>query len=120
MPSAVRIVLVDVGPALRAAVHAACTDSDLLVVGDVTGEIESLMRVGRGGVDVVIVEMARGLLPPIAERLVDESPDVGVLAVDGDRGEALLYRLWPRVDHVGHVATDGLGAVIRRPARRVA
>jgi hypothetical protein len=118
--SPIRILLAGVPVGLPAAVHAAVAgESDLLVVGETSGEVETLLETGRAGADVVIVGMSNAALPPIAERLIDEYPRIGVLAVDLDRDEGVLYRLRPQSAWIGDIRVTGLAVVVRRAAEQV-
>lgn len=93
---------------------------DLLIVGETSGEVETLLEAGRIHVEVVIVGMRGAELPPVAERLLDEYPRLGVLAVDLDRDEGMLYRLSPRVTRISDIRITGLAGMVRQiaPERR--
>lgn len=111
----IRIALAQAPDGLRSAVHRALVDEpDLLVVAEVSGEVATLLEAGRA--DVVIVGMTGDELPALAERLVDEYPRIGVLAVDMDRRQGLLYRPRPELTSIAEVTPASLVAAIRRAA----
>jgi hypothetical protein len=112
-----RILVAD-GPApLRAAVHSAVTgEPDLELVEISGGEIEMLLLAAEAHADLVVVAMTARTLPPLAERLLDENPQLAVLAVDLDRAEGLLHRVRPDTMLIQDLSADGLTAILRRAA----
>jgi hypothetical protein len=116
--SPIRVLLSGTDAALRAAVRTAVAgDPNLTLVGEVDGEVESLLEVARLGADIVVVGATGPTLPPIVERLVDEYTNVGVLAVDLDRDEAIGYRLEARRSRISGLSVAGLAAAIRQAAK---
>jgi len=115
--SATRILLADPSSHLRALVEAAVAEHpDLTVVGSAHGEVEVLLQTGQFEANVVIVEIADKEVPAVAERLVDEYREIGVLAIDANRKQAMLYRLRPRYSWVHELTPTVLAAAIRRAA----
>lgn len=115
----IRIALADSPDRLRHAVRRVLVNEpDLVVVAEADGDVAVLLVAGRA--DVVIVGMTGGEPPTIAERLVDEYPDIGVLAVDMDRREGLLYRLRPELTSIDVLTPESLVAAIRRAAEQIA
>jgi len=115
----IRILLAETAAGLRAEVRNALVGQpDLIVVGDASGEVEVLLQAERA--DVVIVGMSGTTLPPIAERLVGEYPRIGVLAIDIDREQGLLYQLRPQLAQIAQLTPAGLAAAIRLAAAEVA
>ena len=109
----IRILLVEVMAGLRALIRSALAgEPDFVVVGEARDEVEALLQAGRA--DVFIMGMSGTTLPPVAERIVDEYPWAGVLAVDLDRGQGLLYRLRPQLSQISDLTPTGLAAAIRR------
>jgi hypothetical protein len=104
------------GAAVQTAIQAIQGEADLQVVSGGSDEIETLLLAGELEADVVVVGMSGGVLPPIAERLVDEYPDISVLAVDLERNEGLIYRLRPQVTWIAGMTPAGLSAAIRLAA----
>jgi hypothetical protein len=89
---------------------------DLTVVGSAHGEVKVLLQAGRFEANVVIVEIAGKEVPAVAERLVDEYRDIGVLAVDTNHKQALLYRLRLGYSWVHELTPAVLAGAIRRAA----
>lgn len=113
--SLIRILLAEAVPQLRAVLHETLAgQADLIVVGDVSGELDVLLRAGQ--TDVVIVGMTGATLPAVAERLVDEYPRIGVLALDMGHEQGLLYQLWPQLRAIATLTPNGLAAAIRQAA----
>lgn len=111
----IRILLAETTAALRAAVRSALVGQpDLIVVGDTSGEVEVLLQALQA--DIVIIGMSGVALPAVAERLVDEYPRIGVLAVDIDGQQGLLYQLRPQLARIDEVTPAVLVAAIRRVA----
>jgi len=112
--SSTRILLAELSPALRQALVPVLADQvDVELVGDVSGAIEILLAVGETRADVVVLGMPGIELPGIAGQLLDEYPQLKVLAVNLERRRALLYELRPQLLLVGEVSADGLLQAIR-------
>jgi hypothetical protein len=115
--SPIRIQLGGTSPDLRTAVLAAVAGQpDLLLVADTADEMDTLLEAGNCHADVVVVDLTDGTLPAMAERLVDEYPQLAVLGVDLAAGTGAVYRLRPYLDRFRDVAVIGLAATIRRGA----
>jgi DNA-binding NarL/FixJ family response regulator len=85
---------------------------ELELAGVFTSPLELLAAAGELRADVVVVAAVAGALPGIATHLVDQFPDIRVLAVTG--GEtALSFRLRPCLDLVRCTTADELAEVIR-------
>jgi DNA-binding NarL/FixJ family response regulator len=113
----IRILVAERPTQLRAAVHNAVTgEPDLELVEISGGEIEMLLLVAEAHADLVVVAMTARTLPPLAERLLDENPQLAVLAVDLGRAEGLLHRVWPSTSLIQDLSAEGLTAVLRRAA----
>ena len=112
-----RVLVADRPTQLRAAVHNAVTgEPDLELVEISGGEIEMLLLVAESHADLVVMAMTARTLPPLAERLLDENPQLTVLALDLDQAEGLLHRVWPSTTLIQDLSADGLTAVLRRAA----
>jgi DNA-binding NarL/FixJ family response regulator len=112
-----RILVADRSTLLRAAVHNAVMGEPDLELVEISGsEMDMLLRVAEAHADLVVVAMTARTLPPLAERLLDENPQLAVLAVDLDRAEGLLHRVWPNTTLIQDLSADGLTAVLRRAA----
>ena len=114
--SSTRILLAELSSALRQAlvpVLADHIDIDVELVGDVSGAIEMLLAVGETRADVVVLGMPGLELPGIAGQLLDEYPQLTVLAVNLNRQRAPLNEPRPQLLLVGEVSAEGLLEAIR-------
>ncbi|WP_203840677.1 hypothetical protein [Winogradskya humida] len=84
----------------------------LELIGVFTRPVELLAAAGELRADVVVVAAEAGGLPGIATHLVDQFPDIRVLAVTGG-GTALSFRLEPCLREVRCTTTGELAEVIR-------
>lgn len=118
MPT-IRVLLAAKAVELRAVVaDALIGQPDLAVIRDVGDEVEVLLHAEQA--DVVIVGMSGSTLPGVVERLVDEYPRIGVLALDIERGRGLLYQLRPQLDQITGLTPGELTAAIRQAASGMA
>lgn len=116
--SSTRILLAELSPALRQAlVPVLANQVDVELVGDVSGAIEILLAVGETRADVVVLGMPGIELPGIAGQLLDEYPQLKVLAVNLNRQRALLDELRPQLLLIGEVTSEGLLEAIRTDAQ---
>lgn len=108
----IRIALADMHPSLRRLVDVGIADQpDLVVVGSATSEI-TLMLSARDA-DVVVASMHGGEPPAIAERLLDEYPDLGVVCIDVVGGQGLVVRWEPRSTRLAAISPETVAAAIR-------
>lgn len=115
----IRILLAEQASELRTVVRGALADQpDVTVIGDVSDEVEVLLQAEQA--NVVIVEMSGTALPAVVERLVDEYPRIGVLALDIDRDRGLLYQLRPQLTQIAELTPGVLAAAIRQAASGLA
>jgi DNA-binding transcriptional LysR family regulator len=115
----IRVVLAELPDELRAIVQQSiAAEPDLVVVADVADEVSVLLEARRA--DVVIVSMRDAELPAIAERLVDEYARIGVLAVDPEHEQGLLYQLRPKLVAIDAVNPGSLVAAVRQAAELAA
>jgi DNA-binding NarL/FixJ family response regulator len=115
----IRIVLAEPPDELRdALLQALAHEPDIAIVADASGDFSVLLEAAHA--DVVIVGMRQSRLPAIAEHLVDEYPLIGVLAVDIDQGQGLLYQLRPKLTPIDAVNAGSLVSAIRRAAEEIA
>jgi DNA-binding NarL/FixJ family response regulator len=118
MPS-IRILLAEAAAGLQTMVHNALAGRpDLVVIGDASDEVDVLLQAA--GADVVIIGMSSTTLPSVAERLLEEYPRLGVLAIDVDRERGLLYQLRPQLTEFVQLTPAILAAAIRRAASDLA
>ena len=81
------------------------------MVGVETQRSELLRAAGERQADVVIVAATAAGLPGVASHLVDQYPEIRVLAVTGT-GTAWRYRLRPCLDEVGCRTAEEWAAAI--------
>jgi DNA-binding NarL/FixJ family response regulator len=93
-------VLFGVLPAgLQAAVsEAVAQEPDIDVVGVAATPTELLLAAGTLRADVAVIAAADDELPGVATHLLDQYPDIRVVAVAPEADAALLYSLRPRLD----------------------
>jgi DNA-binding NarL/FixJ family response regulator len=107
----VRIVLDQPQTRVRAVVgEALAGQPDLMIVGETSGEVDLLLSAEQA--DVVILG-SNVDLPCAAERLFDEYPKLGVIALDVEAARGRLYWLGPVVTQLDPVTPAGLAAAIR-------
>ena len=97
----VRVLLGCLPTSLQGAVSAAVRSQiDIEVVGVAIQPTALLLAAGELRPDVVVVGMDCGGLPGVASHLVDQYPDLTVLAVSPDGRHALGYAVHERVERV--------------------
>ena len=115
----VRIALADVPDELRHLVEEGLADQpDLSLVVAAQGEVALLLQAAR--VDVVVVAMARGEVPAVAERLLDEYPRIGVVCIDLAEGRGVVYRLRPNQASIDEVSPQAIATAIRGATEDIA
>jgi hypothetical protein len=111
----VRIVLTEVPQELRLLVdRVLAVEPDFFLVAVAGGELAVLLEAD--GADVVVVAMRAGQLPPVADRLLDEYPRIGVVCVDVAAGCGGVYRLRPDYLAVEEISPETIAAAIRGAA----
>jgi 3-dehydroquinate synthase class II len=114
-----RILVADTSEALRAVVrHAVADQPDLVTIENGVGDVEFMLNAEDA--DVVVVGMAGEDFPAIAERLLDEYCNIGVVAIDTDRNHGVILRLRPQHVVISELSPPTLGAAIRMAATRLA
>ncbi len=88
---------------------------DLVLTPGARDEVETLLSAEYA--DVVVIEW-RGddRAPAVAERLLDEYPGIGIVAIDLKNDRALMHDRVPRTTVIGPVTADSVVAAIRRAA----
>jgi siroheme synthase len=115
----IRILIADPSDTLHAVVRRAVADQpDLVTIENGKSEVEFMLQAEAA--DAVIVAMAGEHLPPIAERLIDEYADIGVVAIDIDRNQGVVFRPRPQPVEIGELSPPTIGAAIRTAAARSA
>jgi DNA-binding NarL/FixJ family response regulator len=110
----IRVLLGALPTTVRNAVSdAVIRQTDVELLGFAERPSELLHAAGTLRADVVVVETVDGRLPGIASHLVDQYPDIRVLAVTPEARTALIYTLRPHVDTVTGEKPEDLAAAIR-------
>jgi DNA-binding NarL/FixJ family response regulator len=116
---AIRILIADRSDRLQSAVRSAIADQpDLVTLEDGHSEIEVLLHAE--AVDVVVLSMSGNHMPAVAQRLLDEYPDIGVIAIDLDRHQGLILQLRAQLTQFVEISSDALITAIRRAASQLA
>jgi hypothetical protein len=114
-----RVFIADESGTLDALVHRAIADEpDVIAIGHGDNDVEIMLRAEEA--DVVVIQMNDGHIPPLAERLIDEYADLGVIAVNLDRNSAVIIKLQPQLTEISDISRPtALTAAIRRAATRL-
>ena len=111
----VRVVLAQVPEDLRRLVAwVLAVEPDLSFV--TVAETELAVLLEAGSADVVVVAMRGGTPPPVADRLLDEYPRIGVVCIDIAAGRGAVYRLRPDFLAVEGCSPQTIAAAIRSAA----
>ena len=114
---AIRILLGDLSIEMRARIEEAVRDQpDIAILATGTTDIDVLLRAGEAGIQVAILAGRREDVPALAERLVDEYPEIRVIIVDPANDSGTSYKLHPHLVNLGKITTDTIVDVIRRLA----
>lgn len=111
----IRILLAEVPDELRRLVERVlAVEPDLSLVA--VGRSEVAVLLAAEDADVVVVSARAGRLPPVAGRLLDEYPRIGIVCVDVATGRGEVHRLRP--DHVAveEITPRSIAAAIRSAA----
>jgi threonine dehydratase len=110
-------VLVGVLPeGIRDAVNAVLVgDPDIDMVGFAATPSGLLRAAGTLRADIVVIATVDGGLPGVATHLVDQYPDIRVVAVAPEGRTALTYALRPRIDNFSGSSVAELAEAIRVP-----
>lgn len=110
----VRVLLGDLPTELYNAVSKAIhSQVDIEVVGVAIQPAELLLAAGMLHADVLLVGMVGRELPGVASHLLDQYPDISVLAVAPDGRQALLYALRPQIERIQISSTAELVRAIQ-------
>jgi hypothetical protein len=115
----IRILIADRSDRLQSVVRSAVADQpDLVMLEDGHSEIEVML--GAEAADVVVLSMSGDQLPAVAQRLLDEYPALGVIAIDVDRHEGLIVQLRSQLTRFVEISPDALINAIQKAAGRLA
>ena len=110
----VRVLLGELPSSLQSAITQVIQSHvDVEVVGVVTQPTELLLAAGPLHADVVLLEMVDGGLPGVASHLLDQYPDIKVMAIAPDGSHALSYALRPQVARLRVASAEELVKMIR-------
>jgi DNA-binding NarL/FixJ family response regulator len=88
-------------------------EPEIEVVGTAATPSALLSAAGTFGVDVVVVATVRGALPGVATHVLDQYPEVRVVAVAPQGQSALLYAQRPRLDSFSGSSLAELASALR-------
>ena len=112
--SSIRVLLGSMPKTVRRAVtDEVDRQADVQVIGSFSRPSELLKAAGELEPDLVVVATIDGELPGIATHLVDQHPDLWVLAVAPEVRAALIYAVHPRIDRVAGSTPSELADAIR-------
>jgi DNA-binding NarL/FixJ family response regulator len=115
----IRILIADRSDRLQTVVRSAVVDqADLVTLDDGHSEIDVMLNAEAA--DVVVLSMSGDNLPAVAHRLLDEYPDIGVIAIDVERDQGLILQLRAELTPFVKVSPDALISAIRKAASRLA
>ena len=110
----IRVLLGEIPRDLGDNFKRAVTDQpDMELVGEVRNGVELLLTAGHTHADVVILGLQDSELPGICSHLLDEFPQIKVLAVSAGGQQAFLYEFRPRMVSLHEVSPESLLAAIR-------
>lgn len=90
-------------------------DPDIHMVGFAATPSGLLRAAGTLRADVVVIATVDGGLPGVATHLVDQYPDIRVVAVTPEGRTVLTYALRPRIDSFSGSSVAELAEAIRAP-----
>jgi hypothetical protein len=115
----IRILIADRSERLRAVVRdAVAEEPDLVAIEDGDSEVDVMLNAAAA--DVVVIGMTGGSLPVVAERLLDEYPDIGVVAIDIDPDQGVILQLRPQLTRIAELSPRALSAALRKATSRSA
>ena len=115
------ILLMQMPAMLRAIIDDIVAEqSDMRVVGELTGQDDVRVAVERTGASFLIVGYDGAQLPDPIHDLFSGHPSIRVLAVTDQGREATLYELRPQRIPIGELSASRLVAVLRQPGQIVA
>lgn len=94
-------------------------DARFVIVGEYTEHVAIDVAVNRSNADYVIMGSSVFESQAVRQRLLEEGPQVRVLAVGPDGAQTTLYQLRPEEVELGEVSPDRLASVIAGNASTV-
>ena len=115
----IRILIADRSDRLQSVMRGAVAGQpDLVTLEDGHSEIDVMLDAEAA--DVVVLSMSGDQLPAAAQRLLDEYPAIGVIAIDVDRHEGLIVQLRAQLTQFVEISPDVLITAIQTAAGRLA
>jgi hypothetical protein len=115
----IRILIADRSDALQELVRDAVADQpDLVAIENGASEVETILRAE--AVDVVVVGMSGDRPPAVAERLLDEYPAIGVVAIGVAPHQGLILQRQPQFTRMSDLTPCTMRAAIRKAASQLA
>ena len=114
-----QILLGEMAPSLCQQLrHVIAAQSDLEIVGAPNRRgMELLVEVRTSRPEASIIGARNGAIPGECTHLLNEFPNLKILAVPSDKRPAVLHELREQVTSVSHVSPENLIAVIRSAVR---
>ena len=113
----IRVLLADLPQVVYNAVHYALSRQLDMIVTSVSNNMEILLAAGETQADVVVLAMKNARLPGIATHLLQEYPNLKILAVSADGRNAFFCELRPQLAPIDTISWDTLPDVIRAAVR---
>jgi DNA-binding NarL/FixJ family response regulator len=113
----IRVLLADLPQVVHNAVHYALSQQLDMIVTSVSNNMEILLAAGETQADVVVLVMKNARLPGIATHLLQEYPNLKILAVSADGRNAFFCELRPQLAPIDMISWDTLPDVIRAAVR---
>lgn len=109
----IRVLLIDMPQMLRQIIRRRLArDARFVIVGEYTEHVAIDVAVNRSNADYVIMGSDVFESRAVRQRLLEEGPQIRVLAIGPDGAQTTLYRLLPEEVGLGEVSPDRLTSVL--------
>lgn len=109
----IRVLLIDMPQMLRQIIRRTLArDARFLIVGEYTEHVGIDVAVNRTNADYVIMGSDVFESRAVRQRLLEEGPQIRVLAVRPDGAHTTLYRLCPEEVELGDISPEHLASVM--------
>jgi len=116
----IRVLLIDMPQMLRQIIRQTLArDPRFVIVGEYTEHVAIDLAVNRSKADFVIMGSAVFESRAVRDRLLEEGPQVRVLAVGPDGAQTTLYELQPHEVALGELSPEHLASVMAGAASDV-
>jgi DNA-binding NarL/FixJ family response regulator len=113
----IHVLLTELPEALRIPVEESLSQQADMELTTVHNYVELLIVAGETQADIVVLAMKDGDLPGIATHLLDEYPQLKVLALSGTGERAHIYQLVPQLALIDETSASRLPDLIRTVIR---